>query len=145
MLAWCVGSLLFCFTPLIMPIPKKYFSRQAEISASFIRVLNQHMDEFMAGRLEEMGHIRDIAGVLCLHPTHVSAIVKAHTGRHPCYFFEQRILQEAKILLADPAVTVSSVASRLTYDASNFTKFFKEYEGVTPTEYRRQLFHANAA
>ena len=128
-----------------MLIPQKYLSRQAEISASFIRVLNQRMDEFMAGWLEDMGHIKDIAGVLCLHPTHVSAIVKAHTGHHPCYFFEQRILREAKTLLADPAATVSSVAGRLTYDASNFTKFFKQYEGVTPSEYRRQLFQAVAA
>ncbi|MFD1875750.1 helix-turn-helix domain-containing protein [Hymenobacter bucti] len=125
-----------------MLIPQQYLSRQAEISASFVHVMNQQMDDFMAGRLEEMGHIKDIASVMCLHPTHVSAIVKAHTGRHPCYFFEQRILQEAKALLANPAATVSSVAARLTYDASNFTKFFKLYEGVTPTEYRRQLFNA---
>ncbi|MFD1874927.1 helix-turn-helix domain-containing protein [Hymenobacter bucti] len=125
-----------------MRIPQQYLSRQAEISASFVRVMNQQMDDFMAGRLEEMGHIKDIASVMCLHPTHVSAIVKAHTGRHPCYFFEQRILQEAKALLADPAATVSSVAARLTYDASNFAKFFKLYEGITPSEYRRQ--HLNA-
>lgn len=124
-----------------MPIPPQYLSRQAEISASFLRVMHQRMDDFMAGRLEEMGHIRDIASVLCLHPTHVSAIVKAHTGHHPCYFFELRILEEAKTLLADPAASVSSVAGRLTYDASNFAKFFKLYQGVTPSQYRRQLFN----
>jgi AraC family transcriptional regulator of adaptative response / methylphosphotriester-DNA alkyltransferase methyltransferase len=125
-----------------MRIPPQYLNRQAEISESFLQVMNQRMDDFMAGRLEEMGHIKDIAGVLCLHPTHVSAIVKAHTGHHPCYFFEQRILREAKTLLADPAATVSSVASRLTYDASNFAKFFKQYEGLTPSDYRRQLLHS---
>jgi AraC-like DNA-binding protein len=123
-----------------MPIPQQYLSRQAEISATYIDVMNQRMDDFMAGRLEEMGHIRDIASVMCLHPTHVSAIVKAHTGHHPCYFFELRILQEAKTLLADPTASVSSVAGRLTYEASNFAKFFKLYEGVTPSQYRRQLF-----
>jgi AraC-like DNA-binding protein len=123
-----------------MPIPQQYLSRQAEISAAYIDVMNQRMDDFMAGRLEEMGHIRDIASVMCLHPTHVSAIVKAHTGHHPCYFFELRILQEAKTLLADPTASVSSVAGRLTYEASNFAKFFKLYEGVTPSQYRRQLF-----
>ena len=125
-----------------MRIPQQYLSRQAEISASFIQVMNQQMNDFMAGRLEEMGHIKDIASVMCLHPTHVSAIVKAHTGRHPCYFFEQRILQEAKTLLAVPTASVTSVADRLTYGASNFAKFFKLYEGITPSEYRRQLFKA---
>ena len=125
-----------------MRIPQKYLSRQAEITESFMRAMNQRMDDFMAGRLEEMGHIKDIAGVMCLHPTHVSTIVKAHTGHHPCYFFEHRILREAKALLADPAASVSEVAGRLTYDASNFTKFFKEYAGVTPSEYRKQLLAA---
>lgn len=127
-----------------MPIPQRYRSRQAKITASFLRVMNQQMDDFMAGRVEEMGHIKDIAGVLCLHPTHVSAIVKAHTGHHPCYFFEQRILREAKALLATPAASVSSVASRLTYDAANFAKFFKEYEGLTPSEYRKRLINVPA-
>ncbi len=65
-----------------------------------------------------MGHIRAIASVICLHPTHVSAIVKAHTGHHPCYFFELRILQEAKILLVDPAASVSSVAGRAVSTSS---------------------------
>ena len=127
-----------------MQLPQKYHGRQAEITDFFIRAMNQRMDDFMAGRVEEMGHIRDIAGVMCLHPTHVSTIVKAHTGHHPCYFFEQRILREAKTLLADPAASVSSVAGRLTYEASNFAKFFKEYEGITPSEYRRQLVAAAA-
>ena len=127
-----------------MQLPQKYHGRQAEITEAFIRAMNQRMDDFMAGRVEEMGHIRDIAGVMCLHPTHVSTIVKAHTGHHPCYFFEQRILREAKTLLADPAASVSSVAGRLTYEASNFAKFFKEYEGITPSEYRRQLVAAAA-
>lgn len=97
------------------------------------------MDDFMAGRVDSMFHIKDIAGIMCLHPVHVSNIVKLHTGVHPCYFFEQRILKEAKVMLSDPALSVSEVAGRLTYDNSNFTKFFKTYEGMTPSEYRKKL------
>lgn len=122
-----------------MKIPQKYLSRQAEITESFLRVMHEHMDNFMAGRIEEMVHIKDIADVMCLHPTHVSNIVKLHTGLHPCHFYELRILKEAKALLADPALSIREIAARLTYDNSNFTKFFRAFEGITPTEYRQQL------
>ncbi|GAA4492681.1 hypothetical protein GCM10023172_00180 [Hymenobacter ginsengisoli] len=122
-----------------MEIPKKYRSRQAEITESFLRVMHAHMDDFMAGRAPEMLHLKDLAGVLCLHPVHVSTIVKLHTGFHPCHFYELRIAEEAKALLADASLAVGEVAGRLTYDTSNFTKFFKLYVGMTPTAYRRSL------
>ena len=124
-------------------IPQKYISRQAEITELFIRELNKHMDDFMAGRVHEMYHIKDIAGIMCLHPVHVSNVVKLFTGHHPCFFFEERIVAEAKTLLANPAMSISNVASRLTYDTSNFTKFFKEYTGITPSAYRKSLAGAN--
>jgi len=126
-----------------MKIPQKYISRQAEITASFIYELNKHMDDFMAGTVEEMFHIKDIAGIMCLHPVHVSNVIKLHTGLHPCYFYEQRIVKEAKALLANPDLSINDVASRLTYDPSNFTKFFKELENMTPSQYRRNIAVSN--
>ena len=50
-----------------MKIPQKYLSRQAEITESFMQVMNKHMDDFMAGRAAEMFHIKDIASIMCLH------------------------------------------------------------------------------
>jgi len=126
-----------------MKIPQKYLSRQAEITESFMQVMNKHMDDFMAGRAAEMFHIKDIASIMCLHPVHISNVIKLYTGFHPCHFYELRILREAKALLSDPALSISNVASRLTYDTSNFTKFFKEFEGITPTEYRKKLSSEN--
>ncbi len=126
-----------------MKIPQKYLSRQAEITESFMQVMNKHMDDFMAGRVAEMFHIKDIASIMCLHPVHISNVIKLYTGFHPCHFYELRILREAKALLSDPALSISNVASRLTYDTSNFTKFFKEFEGITPTEYRKKLSSEN--
>ncbi len=122
-----------------MKIPTKYLSRQDEITQSFLHEMNKHMDDFMAGRVQEMVHLKDIADAMCLHPVHVSNVVKLNTGFHPCHFYELRILLEAKKMLSDPDLSISEVASRLTYDNSNFTKFFKLYSGMTPTEYRKKL------
>jgi len=117
-------------------VPLKYLNRQDEITALFLQEMNKHLDDFMAGRVENMFHLKDIAGMMFLHPVHVSNVIKLYTGYHPCYFYELRIMEEAKRLLSDPGLTISAVASKLTYDKSNFTKFFKQYAGMTPTEYR---------
>jgi AraC-like DNA-binding protein len=76
---------------------------------------------------------------MCLHPVHISNVVKLHTGHHACYFYERRILEEAKKLLADPSLSIKNIAHKLDYDVSNFTKFFKRFTGETPSSYRKSL------
>lgn len=120
-----------------MKVPKKYLNRQEEITALFLQEMNKHLDDFMADRVEKMFPLKDIAAIMCLHPVHVSTVIKLHTGYHPCHFYELRILKEAKSLLSDASLSITDVATRLTYDTSNFTKFFKEYEGMTPSAYRK--------
>lgn len=124
-------------------IPVKYLNRQKEITDNFLYQMNKHMDEFMAGSVEEMISLKEIAGMMYLHPVHISNVIKLYTGFHPCHFYELRVLSEAKKLLADHSLTISEVANRLTYDNSNFTKYFKEYTGMTPTAYRKMISDQN--
>ncbi|WP_343672080.1 helix-turn-helix transcriptional regulator [Chitinophaga sp.] len=119
-------------------IPLKYITRQAEITAKFMEAMNTHMDAFMAGETEHMLSLKEIAAIMCLHPVHVTNVIKLHTGHHPCYFYEHRILAEARALLKNPHLSITDIAIRLTYDTSNFTKFFKQYEGITPSAFRKQ-------
>jgi AraC-like DNA-binding protein len=35
--------------------------------------------------------------------------------------------------------SVAGIAAGLTFDASNFTKFFKRFAGCTPKQYREQV------
>ena len=122
------------------PIPKKLLARQHEITADFRREIDRHLADIVAGRATEMWEIRDLAGVLCIHPTHLSNTIKLATGHAPCYFFEARILEIARELLNDPRRSVADVAANLTYDPSNFTKFFKRFQGCTPKQYREQVW-----
>jgi AraC family transcriptional regulator of adaptative response / methylphosphotriester-DNA alkyltransferase methyltransferase len=120
-------------------IPGDYLSRKADITALFMKVMNSHIDDFMAGRVNKMFELKEIAQIMCLHPVHVSQIVKLYTGHHACYFYEHRILEEAKKLLADPSLSIKSIALQLDYDVSNFTKFFKRFMRETPSAYRKSL------
>jgi AraC family transcriptional regulator of adaptative response / methylphosphotriester-DNA alkyltransferase methyltransferase len=111
-------------------IPKKIFARQHEITADFMKEIDKHLDEILAGRADDMFEIQDVAAIMHIHPTHLSNTIKLTTGHSPCFYFENKILDKAKAMLAD---------NKLTYDPSNFTKFFKHFEGITPKQYREQV------
>jgi AraC family transcriptional regulator of adaptative response / methylphosphotriester-DNA alkyltransferase methyltransferase len=123
----------------MVKIPDVYISRKAEIVAQFQDILESHMDDFLSGRVDKMYEIKQIADLICLHPVHLSQVIKSETGHHACYFYEQRILLEAKRLLGDPTLAIGTIARTLDYDVSNFTKFFKRFVGMTPSVYRKML------
>ena len=120
-------------------VPKKYISRKEEIFQHYLQLIDQHLADLLAGKVDEMFELRNFAEALFIHPTHFSNVIKEHTGYHPCYFYEEKLLTIAKELLMDNKYAVADVASILTYDPSNFTKWFKAFEGMTPTQYRKQL------
>lgn len=122
------------------PIPKKILARQHEITADFQRLAVAHVADVAAGRATEMFEIRDFASQLCMHPTHLSNTLKLTTGQPPCFFFEAELLAVAQGLLRDTTRSVADIAANLTYDPSNFTKFFKRFAGVTPKQYREQVW-----
>lgn len=119
-------------------VPQKFLLRQDEITAEFLVHIEQHLDDLLSNRVSDMFEIRDIADLMHIHPTHLSNTIKVATGQSPCYFFERRIMDIAKEMLRNKQVTVASIAIQLTFDPSNFVKFFKRFEGITPGQYRKQ-------
>jgi len=122
------------------PIPKKILARQHEITVDYLKAVDKHLDDLMNDRVMDMLEIRDFADQLHIHPIHLSNTIKLATGKSPCWFFEEKIMTIAKNMLADQRLSINQVATRLTFDPSNFTKFFKRFEGVTPRQYREELF-----
>ena len=122
------------------PLPKKISARQHEITVDFLNAVDRHLDDVLNGRVEDMWEIRDFADHLHIHPTHLSNTIKLTTGKAPCWPIEDKIMRIAKEMLADNSLPINQIAGRLTFDPSNFTKFFKRFEGVTPKQYRENLF-----
>lgn len=120
-------------------VPDVYISRKVEIVSQFKEVLESHMNDFMEGRIDKMYELKEIADIMSLHPVHLSKVIKLETGNHACYYYEQRILLEAKKLLADTTLPIGMIAHKLDYDVSNFTKFFKRFMGITPSLYRKSI------
>jgi AraC-like DNA-binding protein len=116
-----------------------YHTRPEQIFLDYLDLLDAHLLDFRTGVATEMWEIHDFAERLFVHPTHLSNVVKELTGNHLCHYFEQKLLVIAKELLADSRLTIAGVASQLTFDPSNFTKWFKAFTGQTPTAYRKSL------
>ncbi|MFB0494604.1 AraC family transcriptional regulator of adaptative response / methylphosphotriester-DNA alkyltransferase methyltransferase [Mucilaginibacter sp. OAE612] len=126
-----------------LTVPKKILVRQHEITADYLKAIDRHLDDVLNNRVLDMYEIRDFADEMHIHPTHLSNTIKLTTGKHPCFFFEEKIMGIAKTMLQENKASVAEIANRLTFDPSNFTKFFKRFEGVTPKQYREQWLVRN--
>jgi AraC family transcriptional regulator, regulatory protein of adaptative response / methylphosphotriester-DNA alkyltransferase methyltransferase len=125
-----------------MNIPKKIIARKDEITIECLKDLDKHLKDIVSGKADEMFEINDFAKILYIHPTHLSNTIKLATGKSACYYFEEKLLNIAKSMLQKNETTISSIASLLTYDPSNFTKFFKRFAHTTPTKYREEFLNS---
>lgn len=126
-----------------MKIPSKIRTRKDEITRDFLALLDRHVEDILSAKIDYMFRIKDFASHLHIHPTHFSNTIKLTTGKSPCDFVEERITHEAKAMLQNEELTIREICHKLTFnDPTNFTKFFKAMEGITPTQYRKNLIQA---
>ena len=112
--------------------------RKKEIADQYIEKLDEHIRLIKEGKAERALEIRDLAAMLHVHPVHLSNTIKEVTGQSTCDLYESRLLAISKELLLTTTMPISQIARQLTYDPSNFTKFFKQYAGITPKKFREQ-------
>lgn len=112
--------------------------RKNEIANKFLSELDKHIDDLKKGRVETSYEINEFAAKLFINPNHLSDTIKEVLGKSPCGIYEEKLADAAKELLTNPDKSISDIAYALSYDHSNFTKFFKRLTGFTPKEYRSQ-------
>ena len=112
--------------------------RQKEITRQYLAELDKHIHDLKEGHATRTQEIKDFAALMHIHPVHLSNTIKEVTGRSACDWYEERLLEISKELLLTTTLPVSQIARQLTYDPSNFTKFFKHFTGLTPKAFRAQ-------
>jgi len=81
--------------------------------------------------------VGDYARCLNVSADHLRVIVKKHTGRTVREFIDERVVMEAKRLLAHTDLPVGEVAWHLQFsEPTHFGRFFKRHTGRTPLEFR---------
>ncbi|WP_126248267.1 helix-turn-helix domain-containing protein [Chitinophaga rhizosphaerae] len=111
--------------------------RSTAIVLRYFDFINRHIDDVLEGAAPEFLELNQIARELAVSHQHLTDIVQKEKGNHPCHFYDAKIIEKAKVMLADQEVSIAEVAMKLTYDPSNFSKFFKKWTGKTPGEFRK--------
>lgn len=112
--------------------------RSKEITGNYFRFLDKHIGDVVSGQVTDFMEINQIASELFISHTHLTDTVQKETGHHPCYFYDLKIIDQAKQMLSETDISVSTIAKILTYDPSNFSKFFKKNVGQTPGQFRKE-------
>jgi len=87
---------------------------------------------------------KDYAALLFVTPNYLNALSKEVLGVPAGEVIRDRVLLEAKRLLANAGMNINEVAYQLNFqDNSYFSRFFKKYNGISPEEFRKQ-YHIEA-
>lgn len=111
--------------------------RSEEITNEYFAFLTIHIEEVANGKVTDFLELNQIAQLLHVSHTHLSDTIQQTTGHHPCHFYDFKIVEKAKQLLLETDLSIANVAKKLTYDPSNFSKFFKNWTGETPGNFRK--------
>src|SRR5262249_38145692 len=83
--------------------------------------------------------IAGIANVLSMSVSHFAHGFKSSTGVAPHFYVMERRIEQAKILLGTPGLSVANVAHLCGFSThSHFSVTFQRLTGKTPTVFRRE-------
>ncbi|MFF2149632.1 AraC family transcriptional regulator [Kitasatospora sp. NPDC058190] len=104
-------------------------SRSAEVFRAYRSAVEEHFTHWH--------HVADYAQALGYDVRTLTRATRAATGTGAKTFLDQRILLEAKRLLAQTNLPVTSCARRLGFrDVGNFTTFFRRQAATPPAAWR---------
>ena len=115
---------------------KALTAKQAKVGASNIQtVLNYIELYYMKGICLE-----DVANFVHLSPHYVSRLFKKEAKTTFINYVTERKIAHAKELLKNTDLSVVNIAMELSFqEHTYFSKVFKKYCGLTPTEYRKKV------
>jgi AraC-like DNA-binding protein len=86
---------------------------------------------------DNMLSVDSIADYFSVSPSYLSRYMKDHLGYSITDYIHEMRLKKAKLLLKNSEKTIAIIAQEVGYNSlHNFTRVFKRYERITPTDFR---------
>lgn len=109
---------------------KTVHDHKEELLWRFLALLSKHVKSERS--------LQFYANRLFVTPKYLTQTVKKLSGKTAGEYIDELVIVEAKNLLRDPSLTIAQVADLLYFsDQFFFSKFFKRYTGLNPSEYRK--------
>lgn len=124
------------------PTEKLYTGSNASVRLTdvFFEVLNREFNTGSTHLTAPMRSASQYADFINVHTNHLNNIIKQTTGKTTSEHIFERLSVEAQTLLRNTNLTVSEISYRLGYqEPAHFFHFFRKKNGVSPSEYRKQL------
>ncbi|GAB2695448.1 response regulator [Paenibacillus thermoaerophilus] len=84
--------------------------------------------------------MREVAGRVHLNPSYFSVLFKEQTGLTFSEYVTRIRLRKAKELLIRTRLPISEISEQVGYQTPKyFIKLFKDYEGKSPSQYRKEM------
>jgi AraC family transcriptional regulator len=94
--------------------------------------------EFIEEHLAEDISLIALAEIVDLSVYHFARAFKQSLGAPPHRYLMDRRMDRAKSLLRRPTLSVTQIGIQIGFrETSSFTKAFRKFTGLTPTEYRQ--------
>lgn len=108
------------------------------ITGLFAELLERQFPIELDDQVIQLRSPSDFAGRLNIHVNHLNKALKEITGQTTSQLINNRLLQEAKILLKSTNRTISEIAWGLGFEEPNhFSGFFKSLAKITPNKFRQ--------
>ncbi|MFC4479161.1 helix-turn-helix domain-containing protein [Flavobacterium chungangensis] len=83
--------------------------------------------------------VQHYADELNVSRKYLSEVIKKHSGKTASDWISEMVILEAKVLLQNKKMSINQISDLLHFsDQSVFGRFFKNYEGISPLEYRKK-------
>lgn len=114
------------------PLNTEHNTRKEAIAISFIDPVSTH---FTKER-----ELKFYADKLFISIKYLSICVKEVTGTSPRILIANTLLDEAKLMLINSGLNISTIADHLSFsDQYAFGKFFKRHTGLSPRSFRKDI------
>lgn len=101
----------------------------ADIIKRFVELLETHFANERS--------VSFYAAQLNVHPNHLNALIKKHTGLTAKETIQNRLMLETKYLLHSTSLSIKEISGQLGFDDPNyFAVFFRRFENMSPGHYR---------
>ena len=101
-----------------------------------IRVVVEYLHANLCARTS----VADLARSLNMSRWHFCHLFKAEMSQSPSQYIGTLRMQEARTMLSETFLTVKEIRAKLgNIDRSHFSREFRNFCGLTPTEFRRRL------
>lgn len=139
MLRLCISQLLTSC--------RRFYDRQFDTgamrSSDLINRLDAMLDDVLSGDAPSLPKAAAPTVAWCaeqfhLTPSYFGDIMRRKVGVTPQVYIQNKIIERAKLLLSDNALSVNDIAARLGFSYPNhFARLFRKKTGCSPTRFRK--------